>query len=175
MKGHSKEDLGQKGAAAVLRLRAQSAAAPLCGCCQACKTDCQITRSILGGVYPSYCPPRGPAHASDPTPGILQKSFKNRSWFLIDFWSQNWPNLRPFGIQNPSKIDQKSDWFFHWFLVRPEASQITRKSIQNRIYSEKRDFLKNSTSPTRELHFWGSRVPKILPKSVAAPLVLSGV
>ena len=67
LKGHSKEDLGQKGAAAVLRLRAQSAAAPPGGCCQACKTDCQITRSILGGVYPSYCPPRGPAHASDPT------------------------------------------------------------------------------------------------------------
>ena len=94
--------------------RAQSAAAPPGGCCSACKTDCQITRSILGGVYPSYCPPRGPAHASDPTfpnsPKIVQKSilifdrfselkltkfeaiwesksFQNRSKICLIFWS----------------------------------------------------------------------------------------
>ena len=31
---------------------------------------------------------------------------------------------------------------------------------------KKRDFLKNSTAPTREHHVWGCRVPKILPKSI---------
>ena len=41
------------------------------------------------------------------------------------------------------------------------------KSItnQNRIWSEKRDFLKNSTSPKQDTHFGRSRVPKPLPTS----------
>ena len=56
----------------------------------------------------------------------------------------------------------------------PEMIPKTIKNHENThpesTWSEKRDFLKNSTSPTRELHFWGPRVPKTLPKSAAALL-----
>ena len=41
-----------------------------------------------------------------------------------------------------------------------------KKSIRNRIWSEKRDYLKNSTAPTREHHFWRFNVLKILPKLI---------
>ena len=52
-----------------------------------------------------------------------------------------------------------------WLPKRlPKPSQIIHKSIQNRIGSEKHDFSKNSTSPRRDTHFGGSRVPKTLPK-----------
>ena len=49
----------------------------------------------------------------------------------------------------------------------PNPQKIIQKSIQNRIWSERRDFLKNSTSPRprRDTHFGGSRVPKTLQKS----------
>ena len=53
-------------------------------------------------------------------------------------------------------------WLPKWL---PKPSKINQKSIQNRIWSEKRDFSKNSTSPRRDTHFGGSRVPKTLPKS----------
>ena len=102
-------------------------------------------------------------------------------FFDLDFWSFFGANIGPkwiqIGSQNPSKIDPKSDWFFDWFLDAilitkwcqksvQKASKIIQKSIHNRIWSEKRDFLKNSTSPTRELHFWGFRLPKTLPKLI---------
>ena len=35
----------------------------------------------------------------------------------------------------------------------PKPSKIMHKSIYNRIWLKKRDFLKNSTAPTREHHF----------------------
>lgn len=41
-----------------------------------------------------------------------------------------------------------------------------KRSFQNLIWSEKLDFLKNSTAPTREHHFWGSKVSKILSKLI---------
>ena len=47
----------------------------------------------------------------------------------------------------------------------PKAAKIIKKSIPNRIWSEKHDFSKNSTSPRRDTHFGGSRVPQTLPKS----------
>ena len=47
----------------------------------------------------------------------------------------------------------------------PTSPKIAQKSIQNRIWSEKCDFSRNSTSPRRDTHFGGSRVPKTLPKS----------
>ena len=46
--------------------------------------------------------------------------------------------------------------------IRPKINQ---KSMQNRIWSEKRNFLKNITSPTPEAHFGGSRVQKTFQKS----------
>ena len=63
-----------------------------------------------------------------------------------------------------AKIDSKSDrfsdgfsdailipkWSPEWF---PKLPKIDTKSIQDRICSEKRGFLKNSTSPTRNNHF----------------------
>ena len=68
------------------------------------------------------------------------------------------------GRQNPAKTDPKSDQFVYPFFDKilipkwfpkwsPKPSKIIETSIQNRIWSEKRDFLKNSISPTRELHF----------------------
>ena len=54
-------------------------------------------------------------------------------------------------------------WSQKW---SPKPSKIIQKSVLNRIWSETRDFLKNSTSPTRELHFWGSWVLKKVPKLI---------
>ena len=113
------------------------------------------------------------------TPDSPPRFSKNGSVLDLDFWMIFGTKIEPkwsqIGSQNPSKIDPKSDWFFDRFLDailipkcspkwHPKPSKIIQKSLQNRIWSEKRDFLKNSTSPTRELHFWGPRVPKTLPK-----------
>ena len=53
-------------------------------------------------------------------------------------------------------------WLPKW-LQKP--SKINQKSFQNQIWSENCAFSKNSTSPRRDTHFGGSRVPKTLPKS----------
>ena len=53
-------------------------------------------------------------------------------------------------------------WLPKW-LQKP--SKINQKSFQNQIRSENCAFSKNSTSPRRDTHFGGSRVPKTLPKS----------
>ena len=74
------------------------------------------------------------------------------------------PTWIPGRVQNRPKIGPKSHWFFDRFLDAilipkwspkciPKPSTINKKSFQNRLCFEKCDFLKNSTSPTRELHF----------------------
>ena len=87
------------------------------------------------------------------------------------------PKWTSFGSQNRSKIDAKSDQLFDWVLDVilmpksspkwfPEPSKITQKSIQNEIWSPKRDFLKNSTAPRRNAHFWGSWELKTIQKTI---------
>ena len=161
LQGHSKEDLRQKGAAAVFR------------------AACSIRRSTAGRVkrtvihlyvfvYVGFLWNMGPPWAPPGTPDSHHRFFKSQSFFDLDFWSifgaKIGPKWSQIGSQNPSKIDQKSDWFFHRFLYAilipkwspkwlPKPSKINQKSIQNRIWPKKRDFLKNSTAPTREHHF----------------------
>ena len=81
----------------------------------------------------------------------------------------------PFAAQSLSRIDPKIHQNFNRFLIPfwkfwlpkwlPKPSKIIQKSFQNQVWSEKRDFLKNSTALKRDTHFWGSSVPKTLPKS----------
>ena len=117
----------------------------------------------------------GPPWAPPGTPDSTMRKSKSyqKSTLIFDRFLE--PKLGQNGRQNLSKIDQKSDWFVDRFLDAilipkcspkwlPKPSKTTQKSIQNRIWPKKRDFLKNITSPTRELHFWGFRLPKTLPK-----------
>ena len=52
-------------------------------------------------------------------------------------------------------------WLPKWM---PKPSQISKKSFEKWIRTKSTEFLKNSTSPTPEAHFGGSRVPKQLSK-----------
>ena len=52
--------------------------------------------------------------------------------------------------KSPSRSDPKIHQFFNRF---PKLPKIIKKSIQNRIWYEKREFLKNSTSPTPNTDF----------------------
>ena len=81
------------------------------------------------------------------------------------------PILSQNGCQNPLKNRLNSVVFFASFLDRfsdPKTVQnqlkIHKKSTQNRIWLEKLDFSKNSTSPRRDTHFGGSRLPNTPPK-----------
>ncbi len=109
--------------------RARSAAAPPCGCCRACKTNCHTS------IYPNLIYLRGPASAADPSPRVVQNHIKIRPWFLIDFLSQNWSKMEPFweskSFQNRSKI-----WSLFWSIFRCDfdpkmVPKIAPKTIQN--------------------------------------------
>ena len=112
LQGHSKEDLRQKGAAAVFR------------------AACSIRRSTAGRVRHTFIhlyvfvylssviirPSLSPAR----DPGLSRHLFKIASKIISDFWSifgaKNRRKRSQMGRQNPSKIDPKSDWFFYRFL-----------------------------------------------------------
>ena len=104
------------------------------------------------GFNPSPTPPRGPWTAQlrivrPPFggPQRFQERSKNHYFFSSNFESI----LVPF-------------WLPKWL---PKATQNVTKSTKSQPKHEKDEFLKMSTSLTRETNFRGSRVPKTPPKS----------
>lgn len=114
LQGHSKEDLRQKGAAAVFRAACSIRRSTPGAVVRVRHTDIHLyvfvyLSSMING--PSLNPARdsglsdvSPFWPHDPCPF----SHKNRRRFLIDFWSQNWTkmdiNWEPKSIKNRSKI-----------------------------------------------------------------------